>query len=217
VNPAIEPRFQVEHHWRGVTDADRSATPALDNMKALTAKQRWAAICAFAVLATAATFTFIGDPFGYFSVCDRCGALRRTTEWKLPLSEFTVFTRSVESETPLSRAVLTNGIVQPHTHHWLFGHGGGHGVKCAIGQGRHIRPAADSQEFARLVLMLHTHGLPALRDRVLRGAFDPDTSQLFFGLSFSAPKEPTTPAEMQSWFSEQSEYLDEKIAVYKER
>jgi hypothetical protein len=102
-------------------------------MKALTAKQRWAAIGVFAVLATAATFTFTGDPFGYLSVCDRCGASRRTTKWKLPLTEFTVFTRSVESETPLSRAVLTNGIVQSHTHHWLFGHGGGHGVKCAIG------------------------------------------------------------------------------------
>jgi hypothetical protein len=186
-------------------------------MKALTAKQRWTVIGVFAALATVATFTFIGDPFGYFSVCDRCGALRRTTDWKLPLTEFTAFSRSTESDSPLSRVLLTNGIVQPHTHQWLFGHGGGHGVRCAIGPGRHIRSAADSDEFARLVLTLHTHGLTALRDRVLRGALDPDTSHLFRGLAFSAPKEPTTASEIRGWFTEQSEYLDEMVAEYKKR
>ena len=66
--------------------------------------------------------------------------------------------------------------------------------------------------------MLHTHGLISIRDRVLRGVFDPDISNLFHGLlSFSPPKEPTTADELQSWYYEQSEYLDEMIAEYKRR
>lgn len=186
-------------------------------MKALATKHRWAAIGVFAVLATVATFTFIGDPFRYSSVCDRCGAFRRTTNWKLPLTEFTAFSHSSESDSLLSRVLLTNSIVQPHTHHWLFDNGGGRGVKCAIGPGRQIRPAVDSKEFARLVLTLHTQGLISLRDRVLQGALVPETSHLFHGLSFSTPKDPTTAAEMQSWFSEQSENLDEMVAEYKKK
>jgi hypothetical protein len=187
-------------------------------MKTLTAQQRWAAIAVFAALAIVATFTFIADAFRYFSVCDRCGALRHTTEMKLPLTEFTVLTRSVESETALSRLLLTNGIVQRHPHRWLFGHGGGHGVKCAIGPGRHIRGAAESENFARFVLTLHTHGLTSIRDRVLHGVFDPDTSHLFQALlSFSPPNEPTTAAELQSWYSEQSKDLDEMVAEFNKR
>jgi hypothetical protein len=187
-------------------------------MKALTAKQWWLGIAVFAVLATVATLTFIGNPFTYYSVCDRCGALRHTTDLKLPLTEFTVFTDSVQTETPLSRLLLTNGIVQRHTHRWLFGHGGGHGVRCAIGTGRHIRGTADSVEFSRFVLMLHRHGLIAVRDRVIRGAFDPDISQVYRALlSFSPPEEPTTTEELLGWYSEQSEYLDEMIAEFKKR
>lgn len=171
----------------------------------------------FVAFATLVVFTLIESPFGYFSVCGRCGSVRSTTDWKLPFSDFTVFTQSAESETPLSRVLLTNGIVQPHAHQWLFGHGGGHGIRCAIGPGRHIRPAADSEEFARLVLALHSHGLTALRDRVLQGALDPDTSRFFRGLSLNLPKEPTTAGELQGWLTEQNEYLDEMVAAFKKR
>lgn len=186
-------------------------------MKALSTKQRWAVIGVFAVFATVLTFTFIGRPFRYSSVCDKCGALRHTTDWRFPLTRVTVFTYSTESDSPLSRALLTNTIVPAHGHHWLFAQGGGNGVRCAIGQGRHIRPAAESEEFAALVLAMHQRGQLSFRDRVLRGVFDPDTSHLFRGLSFRAPKVTMSAAEIQGWITEQSEYLDEVLAAYNQR
>jgi hypothetical protein len=186
-------------------------------MKALSRKQRWVAIGVFAIFATVLTFTVIAGPFGYSSVCGKCGASRHTTDWQLPLTDFTVFTHSTESASPLSRALLTNGIVSAHSHHWLFAQGGGNGVRCAIGQGMHIRPAAESEEFAELVLMLHQRGQIAFRDRVLLGVFDPDTSDLFRRLSFSAPKATMSAAEMQGWIAEQSELLDEMVTAYKKR
>jgi hypothetical protein len=176
-----------------------------------------AVIGAFTILATLATFHAVVDPFSYYSICDRCGAFRRTTDWKLPLTDFTVFTRSTESDTPYSRTLLTNAIVPKHSHNWLFGHGGGHGVRCALGPGHRIRPAADSDQFARLVLMLHYHELTALRDRVVQGALDPDVSRLYFQLCFTLPKEPVSATELQEWFTEQSEYLDEAIIAFKRR
>lgn len=181
-------------------------------MKSLTQKQRWLAIGAFAVLAAGLTFTLMAGPFRYLSVCDRCGASRLTADWQLPLTSFTVFSRSTEKESPLSRVLLTNGIVAAHSHHWLFASGGGNGVRCAIGQGSHIRPAAESEEFAATVLALHKRQQIAFRDRILRGALDPDTSRLFQGLSFDGAMSPT---EMQRWIAEQGRYLDEDVAAHK--
>lgn len=184
-------------------------------MKPLTKKQRWVAIGLFAVFATLLTFTLIIGRFGFYSVCDQCGALRHTTDWQLPLTSLTVFSHSTESETPLNQVLLTNSIVKPHNHHWLFGQGGGNGVTCAIGSGRHIRPAANSKEFADMILMLHGHGQASFRDRVLRGVFNPHTSHQFFNLSFDAPKETASDSEVQSWIKEESEYLDEMAAAQK--
>src|SRR5215204_6449400 len=102
-------------------------------MKAVSLK-RLVGIAMFAALATVVTLALMMGPFGYTSVCNRCGALRSTTEWQLPMTSLTVFRSSTESESPLSRVLLTNGIVAAHSHQWLFAQGGGNGVKCAIGK-----------------------------------------------------------------------------------
>jgi hypothetical protein len=186
-------------------------------MKSLTRKQRWLAISLFAAVVTLATLTFVSGPFGYMSVCDRCGALRHTTDWMLPFTEIKIYTHQTESDSPLSRTVLEHAIIQPHAHHWLFANGGGHGVRCAIGPGRHIRPTVEFEDFTRTILMLHNHELTALRDTVLRGGLDPDISHLYRSLSHSAPREPTTTQELQRWFSAESDYLNEMVAVFKKR
>lgn len=186
-------------------------------MRTLPKELRWTAIGIFAVVATTVTFTLIAGPFGYASVCDKCGAVRHSRDWQLPGTEVTIFTLSKELDSPLSRVLLRNGIVQTHPHHWLFAQGGGHGVKCALGTGRYILFAADSKEFAALVSALHQQGQMAFRDRVLRVVFDPDTAGLFRNLSFDAPTVATSASEMQTWIAEQSEYLDEMIPFYKKR
>ena len=171
----------------------------------------------FAAIATLAAAILCGEPFAYYSVCDVCGAMRNTWDWRTPLTELTVFSRSIVNETTLSRVLLTNSIVQPHAHHWLFGQGGGHGVKCAIGPGRHIYPAAESAEFASLVLDLHRRGEIGFRDRVLRGVFDPETSRMFRNLSFHAPQTAMSAAEIRDWITEEFEHLDQMVSANKKR
>jgi hypothetical protein len=186
-------------------------------MRILPQKVRRAIIGVFAMVATTATFTFIAGPFRYASVCDKCGAIRHSSDWQLPGTDVTIITFSKESDSPLSRVLLTNGIVQTHSHHWLFAQGGGHGVKCALGTGRYILFAAESKEFAALVAVLHKQGQMAFSDRVLRVVFDPDTAGLFRNLSFDAPTVEMSASEMRIWIAEQSEYLDEMIPVHKKR
>jgi hypothetical protein len=42
-------------------------------------------------------------------------------------------------------------LIANHEHEWLFGHGGGNGVKCAIGPGRHLRSSFESTNVAAFV------------------------------------------------------------------
>ena len=72
-------------------------------MNAPATKQRWTAAYLLVALASLITFTLVRGKFGYVSVCDRCGALRKTTEWQVPSTSLPVFRRSTESDSPLSR------------------------------------------------------------------------------------------------------------------
>ncbi len=178
-------------------------------MRELTAKKRFAIIGAFAALAIAVTAILIAGPFGYHSVCDQCGLSRQTVNWQLPFTECTFFTRSTESETPLSTLLLTNGIVPVHSHHWLFATGAGNGVRCAIGPGRHIRSTIESKEFATLILVLHQRGQAAFRDRILRVAFDPRSSDRVRALYFRGDGAEMSDTDLERWVSQYTEYLDD--------
>jgi hypothetical protein len=81
--------------------------------------------------------------FGYSSVCTTCGAEQRATDWQLPLTRVTYWRSRSVSETPLSRAIARDGLAGPHEHTWAFANGGGNGVTCAIGEGRHIETRSE--------------------------------------------------------------------------
>jgi hypothetical protein len=170
-------------------------------MKTFSPKQKWFAVGLMVVLGLLIALMIFLDPFRSCSVCDRCGLLLFTTNWQLPLTEFNVFSYSSEIETPLSQVLSKNGLVQSHPHHWIFSNGGGNGVQCAIGTGRYLRPAAQSQEFAALIQTLHEHGQDALLERVLKKTFDPRTSTSMRTWSFFVPKDPTD-SELQAWINE---------------
>ncbi len=194
---------------------DRCRQPHADR-KTLSVKQKRVIIGLSATVVLVFAFAFIFGAFTYSSICDKCGATRHATDWRIPLTDITVFTRSTVSDSPLSRVVLANGMVPEHPHQWLFEYGSGNGVLCAIGRGRHIRPAADSEKFAALVLALHQHGQTDFRDRVVRGALDRGTSHIFRSLSFRVPETTMSATELRDWVAEQSEYLDESITAYDE-
>jgi hypothetical protein len=157
-------------------------------------------------------------PFCYTSVCGQCGTLQQTTEWQLPHGRFTFFRRSSERATPLSSTLLMNGIIAPHRHEWVFANGGGNGITCAIGEGSYIRPVVESPAFARLIDTLHRHGQNALRDKVLRGAFDPSIAHLVYGLTFSVPTNGfADSADLRAWIGKQSACFDDATALFKNK
>jgi hypothetical protein len=183
-------------------------------MKTLSRRRKWVVIATTLVLLMLAV-AYFSSPFSYFEVCDRCGATRSSTDWFVPFTHREAFSDSSEPTSPLSSVLLANGIVAAHDHHWLFGQGRGHGFSCAIGPGRHLAPAAGSKDFAQLILALHSHGLIALRDRVLRGVLDPHTSGHFFrSLAFDVPTNPTT-QELEAWTRERMENVDEIVGISK--
>lgn len=121
--------------------------------------------------------------------------------------ELVVFRHSTESDSPLSRVVLTNDIVSAHPHQWLFAQGASRSVK-SIGWGRQIRPAACSEEFAGVVLALHGHGHHAFRDRILGGALDPKSSAYIRVCVERSEAATMTAEELQDWIATESKELD---------
>jgi hypothetical protein len=110
---------------------------------------RWSVelLLALVVLAVVA-YVWGGGFFSSVSVCSVCGAERYSTDW------LWVFPVQRVKQTPLSDYVRREGIQTSHEHKWLFGSGGGAGVKCAIGDGRHlfrIIRDADFQSFLAAV------------------------------------------------------------------
>ena len=177
-------------------------------MKIFTARPWRAAIGPSVGLAILAAFAHLYGRFGYTSVCDRCGALRETTQWQVPFTDITLFERSTESDSALSRVLLSRGIVPSHSHHWLFANGGGNGVLCAIGSGRHLRFTLQSEKVAALVRMLHERGQLSVRDRILRDVFNPDLSRVFPALCSDAPATDATGTEIQNWVTEMTNNLE---------
>lgn len=101
--------------------------------------------------------------FGFSSYCRVCGLEQRTLRNQLPLSEVTLFERSVESPTLYSGAYYAGG-GPSHAHDFVFAAGSGNGVKCAIGDGRQQqRGAQDPDRAASLRFVLGQVGAPELQ------------------------------------------------------
>ena len=180
-------------------------------MKYFTGKTNWMGLAGFATLAAIVGFTLVHGVFTFSSVCSRCGGVRRTTEWQIPHTEITLFTYSSEATTPLSQVLMTNNIVPTHNHNWLFAHGGGNGVRCALGDGQGLQSAVNSEDFARMIQALHNHGLLELRTRLLRGVFDPETTFHFRCVGMKINESGITTAELQSKVTEELQLIDELV------
>jgi hypothetical protein len=151
-------------------------------------------------------------PFGYSSVCCKCGAIRSTTEWQIRRTEFRVFQWSSETETPVSRTLRATSIVGPHKHDWAFAHGGGNGVRCALGRGHNVIGTVGSVEVAQLIEELSRYGVTRFRDKVLVNLFDDRTSFLVCSLGgqkFSDAQ------QLKNWIGEQESLFDEHVEAFK--
>ena len=167
----------------------------------------------------AATLVLLGlaaafGRFSFTSVCSRCGAIRDTTEWQVPMTRISVFSHSSERASPVSAVLTRSGIVGAHEHQWMFCQGAGNGVSCAIGEGRHIRPGVLSEGAAMVIGASQRFGELEFRDRLLRTLFDPKTSEAVRSLGMRAPTNGFPDAStFQTWLSRESESFDEMVAM----
>jgi hypothetical protein len=140
------------------------------------------------------------------------------TEWQIPFTRVTVFRRASERETPMSRTLLGTGLVREHPHQWLFIVGGGNGITCVVGEGRHLWPAAESEGVARLIEATHRYGEVQFRDKVLQAVFDDRTSGLVGGLGMRVPKDGFAQAsDLHAWIAEECDRFDEMVVAHKKR
>src|SRR5438309_425937 len=105
---------------------------------------KWFSMGAAFLILISAAFAFWPFRFYYDSVCSQCGAAKWTTEWQLPYSQTSLYSHSSVQETALSSYLARSGYIGTHSHRWLFGHGGGNGVRCALGDGDSIRQSVTS-------------------------------------------------------------------------
>jgi hypothetical protein len=73
--------------------------------------------------------------FRSLSVCRQCGSKRSTIEFQVPLSSLTYWSRHNVEETEMSRTARDARLVGDHVHDWVFVHGSGNGIACALGEG----------------------------------------------------------------------------------
>ncbi len=176
---------------------------------------KWGVILV-AVVVLLASCILTSGAFSYASVCDRCGAIRQTTEWQMPRTRFAFFSHSSTHQTPVSLCLTTNRIVPPHRHQWVFAQGGGNGIKCALGRAQMVRATVESSEVAQILEALERFDERDSRDKVLTNLFDDSTTHVVRTLSFPSGGF-TNAAQLHGWVSEQNWYFDEMLATIKNR
>ena len=163
---------------------------------------------AFAIAAGVA-FTFWPYRFYSDSFCSICGAYKWTREWQLPHSDAWFFRWSTYSETALNRYLTSSGVVTPHAQRWLFAHGGGNGVRCALGDGDSIRSSVASSEVVRLLEATRVYGGSHEFREYLRLTFDRDHSRKVKMLANSMPTNDfPNKAAYRSWVEEQAIWVE---------
>jgi hypothetical protein len=161
------------------------------------------------LLLGAAIFILWPFRFSYDSVCSQCGAIQNTTEWQLPFSRHTIFKHSTIESTPLSRYLTTAGIISEQPHQWLFGHGGGNGIKCALGDGDNLRATVTSPETVRLLRFSRQFGEPEESAKFLTLVFDRNSSHEMVGLAASVPTNGFSSSEQyHAWVEDQRWFID---------
>ncbi len=135
-------------------------------------------------------FVLGGGFFGWVSVCKVCGAERSSIKmlWIYPVHHI--------KRSPLSEFVAGEHLIGQHQHDWVFGAGGGAGVQCAIGEGRHLFGIIRNDEFKRFLAAVNRYrgeddarlwlerGLDPEQTRGVLFCFRPDESEVADKASF---------------------------------
>jgi hypothetical protein len=144
--------------------------------------------------------------FGTFSgtsVCARCGRIRTTMKFQVPLTDITYFRLDREHASRLSGVLDEGGVRRSHAHDWWFAVGGGNGVTCAIGLGRTLLAATGEPRVAAFVRNLVEHGSAAEAEQWLGALLALETSGSALQLLRDFPEAGFTHREeFESWRAE---------------
>ncbi|MDB5328397.1 MAG: hypothetical protein JWM57_3966 [Phycisphaerales bacterium] len=125
-------------------------------------KRWWQRTLLWVIAIPVAVFGALWGAFGYSSACRECGMIRSSTDWQIPFTPLTYWRSHSLEPTLLSREVEADALATGHTHNWVFSHGGGNGIMCAIGSGRWLMSEAMSPDCPTFI-----HGLVLYRDKRL--------------------------------------------------
>ncbi|WP_146564426.1 hypothetical protein [Posidoniimonas corsicana] len=145
----------------------------------------------------------VWGPFRFTSsaVCSHCGSIRYTVERQFPFTTVPYWrSRSIES-TPLSDSV--GGLLTSRDHTWQFAHGGGNGVRCALGEGRSLLQCTDSALLIGFLEATKQHSGADAARHYLNLALDPTHSEAFMlwlAVSGFQPDTHRDPAAYAAWF-----------------
>ena len=169
------------------------------------------------LLVLAATFAIWPFRFSSYSVCSQCGAIQHKTEWQLPQIPGTFFTASAITQTVLSDYLTSSGDAGVHSHQWLFGHGGGNGIRCALGVGDVIRATVSAPEVPRLLAWNREFGHQTKSADLLRFTLDPEMSRTVLLLAAAVSTNGFANAETyRVWFEEQRWRIDDALEMAKQ-
>jgi len=161
--------------------------------------------------------SFLFGQFGYTSVCTKCGAQLHATDYHLPILDIIIFSRSRVEATPLSTALASINPTKECQHQWLFAAGGGNGVKCAIGSGRHLWTTIRSTNITALLVWNQKYGDSQFQHRLVHVAWDPETHGIADMMSFMIPDAGfTSAAEYKAWLDEHKLFFNDEVARHKE-
>jgi hypothetical protein len=113
---------------------------------------RWIAYGALCAIALGTCkYVLGGGFFQWTSFCSISGAERQSTRllWIIPWHK--------TFATQLSAFATREGLVGAHPHDWLFAAGGGSGVRCAIGQGRHLIGVVRDDQYCSFLRALRDY------------------------------------------------------------
>lgn len=141
-------------------------------------------IVAVGTMAWLATSVF---SFSYFSACRTCGRIRHSRDLQLPFSTLSYWSQHSIKETPVSS--VADKIVGDHDHKWLFGHGSGNGITCAIGYADQLPSTVNSESVASLIENTRRFDGDAEAQKWLNRAMSPETEDFFRSWFRDYPKE----------------------------
>lgn len=165
------------------------------------------ALTVLVVLGMAALF----GRFGGVSACHHCGALKYETRWEVPfMCQWCYFYQEHLEETPLSRCLSTDPAIASRPHQWIFIHGGGNGIKCALGSGGPVFSVACDPHMAQEAEASQQYADPEFHRQLVHAMLCPESAQLMGMAGYEMPEGGITSREaFLAWRKEGQENLAE--------